>query len=149
MKVDCDREAAASKAMSFSGRAMLAAAVVLTVLAFFWSSRPLGAQELYTGALGFDQGVALGRALYPDESESQVLLADPYSEKNQSLAPYNASNPESLLPGLESLASQSARDLLRRKALEGSDAKAYSLAEAMEDALWRKRVVETFWGIQD
>ena len=128
---------------------MLAAAVVLTVLAFFWSSRPLGAQELYTGALGFDQGVALGRALYPDEGESQVLLSDPYSDKNQSLAPYRASKPEALLPGLESLAGQSARDLLRRKALEGSGAKVYTLAEAMEDALWRKRVVETFWGSQD
>ena len=128
---------------------MLLALWVIAAIAVFWSARPLAAQELYAGALGFDQGVALGRALYPDEGESQVLLSDPYSEKNQSLAPYRASNPEAFLPGLESLAGQSARDLLRRKALEGSDAKVYTLAEAMEDALWRKRVVETFWGSQD
>ena len=149
MKANYDCATTLSIVLSTSGRAILTAAVLLTVVAVFWSARPLGAQELYTGAVGFDQGAALGRALYPDESESQVLLSDPYSEKNQSLAPSRASDPETLLPGLESLAGQSARDLLRRKALQGNGAKGLTLAEAMEDALWRKRVVETFWGSQD
>ena len=94
----------------------------------------------------FDQGTALGRALFPEAHEPMVRLDKRYVKQDSNLIDYTEDPKVTKVPGLYSITEQAARELRRQGAGLGATGRLYSLADAMADALWRKQVVETFWG---
>ena len=89
----------------------------------------------------FNQGVALGQALFPEVYEPKVRLDKRHLKPDSVLTDYTANQAPTKVPGLHSITQQAARELQRP-----DNGRGYSLADAMADALWRKKVVEAFWG---
>ena len=94
----------------------------------------------------FNQGAALGRALFPEIYEPKVRLNKRHVKPDSTLADYTTDPGSTKVPGLHSITQQAAQELQRQGAGLGAAGRGYSLADAMADALWRKKVVETFWG---
>ena len=101
--------------------------------------------EAANGA-AINQGVALGRALFPEAYEPKVRLDRRYVKPDSALVDYTEDPAATTVPGLYSITEQAARELRRQGASLGATERGYSLADAMADALWRKKVVEAFWG---
>ena len=142
--------------LTIAGAGLLAAGLVLVQTAQADEERfapPLAAAGSSLG--GFGSGLTLGQAIATgtpaprvSDNDAGIVVNSAYVPDDQSGEAYGARNDDGSLvvPGMAGVADLVLRRQLTQSARGQSDGGDYSLAHAMADALWRKKVVQSLYG---
>ncbi|MDX1402415.1 MAG: hypothetical protein R3245_10870, partial [Kiloniellales bacterium] len=120
--------------------------ILSVVIALVWvaaGAQPALSQDFYTSGAAYDQSRALGRALFPEDDQNKVYLSDRFVSDNSALAPYSVTTRGEYLPGLQSLAEQSARTLVLRDVPKGRDRPCSSWPDFRGNLVTSQRILIT------